>query len=68
MGETGNFTGVEEAAGQKVTAQGQTTKLKPGTCSPRMMQGEPYIHQAARFFHTKPGKVKVHWDGRVWCP
>ena len=25
---------------------------------------QPYIHQAPRFFHTKPGKVKVHWDGK----
>ena len=52
----------------QVTAQGHTTKLKPGTCSPRMMQGSPYIHQAPRYFHTKPDHLKVHWDGRVWCP
>ena len=52
----------------QVTAQGHTTTLKPGQCSPQMMRGEPYIHQAPRFFHTTPGKIKVHWDGRVWCP
>mmetsp|Transcript_93407 Transcript_93407/g.136449 ORF Transcript_93407/g.136449 Transcript_93407/m.136449 type:complete len:93 (+) Transcript_93407:37-315(+) len=64
----GNFTGVDTAVGQKVTAQGHTTTLKPGKCSSQMMTGQPYIHQAPRFFHTKPDKLKVHWDGRVWCP
>ena len=24
--------------------------------------------EASRFFHTKPHKEKVHWDGRIWCP
>ena len=66
----GNFTGPEEAAGEKVVYQGHSVTLQPGRCSKQMMRppGQPYVHQAPRFFHTKPHKEKVHWDGRIWCP
>ena len=43
-------------------------KLKPGKCSPAMMQGFPYSMQKPRDFHTHPDGLTVHWDGKVWCP
>ena len=103
----GNFTGAEEAAGQRVTYEGHTVlaacavptsssllaaclgcclfgdeeewpthvplhtltalcalsfvqaKLKPGTCSPAMMVGYPYMKKKPRDFLTKLDKIKV---------
>jgi len=64
----GNFTGDEDAAGQHVTYEGHTAKLKPGRCSPAMMVGYPYMRKKPRDFTTTPDKIKVHWDGKIWCP